>query len=154
MENIGIRENSKIIKIGDRSFRINKFDAMKGSFILFKVMKILTPIFSSDAIKTFRAAKSVEEVDIGNINFTEIMSGLTDMKEEDFVYIQTNCLKTCSEILPSGDVRVLNDNNTYGIIGIEQDIKIVMALTIHTIVFNVSGFFGGSLSDLVKTPGV
>lgn len=155
MENIKIskRDNYKLIEIGERTFKITKFDARRGSFILFKVLGVITPMI--DTLKksykgSIKEVKAVTDVNLEDLNFTELATGLMDMSEEDFAYIQDSCLKVCYEVLGSGDAPVLNQNGTYGVIGLEQDIKTIMTLTIHTIVFNVSGFFGGNLLDLIN----
>lgn len=149
MENIERVQDFKLIDIGERKFKITKFDARRGSFILFKVMGVITPLV--DMMKTsFKDIKSMSDINLENINFTELAAGLTKLDEKDFTYIQDNCLKVCYEILGSGDAQVLNDNGTYGVIGLERDTKAIMTLTIHAIVFNVSGFFGGSLLNFLK----
>ena len=151
MENLNKRATVKIIELEGRKFKITKFDAMKGSYMLFKVIGIITPL-----IETLRKSckgnakdvKDIKDINLEGLNFTEIAAGLVNMKEQDFKYIQENCLKSCYEILAAGDAPVLNENGTYGIIGIETDLKTVMALTIHSLMFNVSGFFGENLFKL------
>jgi hypothetical protein len=52
------------------------------------------------------------------------------------IYVET------SQVSPP----VLNEYGTWGTMDI--DMPLVLNLTIQSLIFNVSGFFGGSLSDL------
>lgn len=140
----------KDIEVNERKFRINKFDARKGSFMLFKMLKILSPIFKTIDIKEIRDElkedeNKDEEKDIfGVINIEEIINSLCELTEEDFRYIQDNCLQVVVEILQSRNAPVLNKNGQYEVIGVEQDTGLIMNLTIQSLMFNVSGFFEGS----------
>lgn len=138
------RQQFKDVEISGRKFRIKKFNAMTGSFMLLKVIGILTPLFKGVDIKKFKDAKSLEDL---NIDFAEALSGLTSLPEKDFNDIQVKCLNICFEDLPGGLTPVLNDNGTFGVIGLEDDTMTVMALTVHVLLFNMMGFFPGNLSS-------
>lgn len=140
MDNI---ENYKDIELSGRKWRIKKFDARTGSYILFKVLGLFTPVLKSLDIK------SIKEIKDENINLTEIAANMMSLEEKDFKYIQDKCLQVCYEILPGGPAPVLNDSGNYGVIGIENDIATVLGLTAHALVFNISGFFAASHSTLL-----
>ena len=131
------REDYKDIELSGRKWRIKKFDAFTGSFMLIKVTSIISPL-----LKNIKPKDVKSEV----INYTDMLSGLTNLSEEDFRYIQGKCLKVCSEMLPSGLTPVLNaDDTTFGVIGLETDTSTVLGLTVQALVFNVTSFFDESL---------
>ena len=135
----------KDIEVNERKFRLNKLDARTGSYMLFKLMKILTPIFKN--IKQ----DSTDNIKLEDLNLDEIAESLFNLPEKEFSYIQDNCLQVVAELLPAGFQKVLNKSGTWGILNIEFDTTLVMNLTIQSLVFNVSGFFTGSpLTSLIK----
>lgn len=140
-----VKPKFKDVDIGERSWRIQKFDARLGSYILFKFLGIISPIFGNLATDV----KSVSDV---KIDFTKALAGIVSLSEEDFHFIQDSCLKVCCEKLPSGFVDVLNSDGTFGVMNVADDIGLVMQLTIHALIFNVQGFFGESL--LNSFPGL
>lgn len=126
----------KDVELGKRKWRVRKFDARTGSFMLFKVMGILAPAFKQLDPKVLKEAK------VEDLNLTELISGLTSLSEKDFNYIQDKCLGVSHELLAAGEVKVLNENGTYGVSNIEFDTSLVLGLTVHALMFNVAGFFG------------
>ena len=134
----------KDIEVNNRNFRLNKMDARTGSFMLFKLMKILTPIFKN--IK-----KDSKEMKLEDLNLSELASSLFDLPENEFKYIQDNCLQVIDEILPAGAQKVLDKYGIFGVNNIEFDTALVMNLTIQSLVFNVSSFFPENLlSSITK----
>lgn len=145
MDNAIPKKNFKDIEINGRSFRLNKLDARTGSYMLFKLTKILTPILKN--VK----ADNLKDFDIDKINLTELAGSLFELPEEEFRYIQDNCLQRVEEILPAGGAQVLNKHGIFGVGDIEFDTALVMNLTIQSLVFNVSGFFEDSpLASMLK----
>ena len=139
MENIKKREDYKDIEINGRKWRIGKFDALEGSYMLFKIIGVISPLLM----------KKGAENESGEVNYTEMLSGITTLSKNDFKEIQISCLKVCSENLAAGLAPILNENGTYGVIGIERDTSTVLALTVHSLMFNVADFFAGSPSSLL-----
>ena len=136
---------NKEIEINGRKFRLNKMDARTGSYMLFKLIKILTPIYKNIKID------NIEELNLDDINLTELMSSIFDLPEEEFRYIQDNCLRVVEEILPAGPAKVFDKYGNYGVLDIEFNTGLLMDLTIQSLIFNVQGFFEGSpLSSIVK----
>ncbi|MBO0571857.1 hypothetical protein FDF50_08285 [Clostridium botulinum] len=131
-------EICKDIEINERKFRLNKMDARTGSFMLFKLMKILTPIFKNIKVD------NTEDISLDDINLTDLMSSIFDLQEDEFRYIQDNCLRVVEEILPAGPAKVLDKYGNFGIMNIELDTSLLTNLTIQSLVFNVKGFFDGS----------
>lgn len=137
-------ENFKNIDVDGRTFRLNKMNAKTGSYMLFKLMKILTPIFKN--IKD-----DAKEVDLNDLNLTEIASSLFDLDEKEFRYIQDNSLQVVQEVLPGGQPFILNKYGEFEALNVEFDTGLVMNLTVQSLVFNVTGFFKGSpLESMLK----
>ncbi|KPV60716.1 hypothetical protein QJ48_04085 [Paenibacillus sp. A3] len=143
-------ENYKNVEINGRTFRIKKFDALTGSFMLIKITGLLAPLFKNLDLRKLKEAKDASEVKLEALNIPGLLSELGNLSEKDFEYVQGKCLQVCSEVLPAGPTPVLNSNGTFGVTGIEDDTMTVLALTAHTLIFNVKGFFSGSpLASLV-----
>ncbi|MCM3141658.1 phage tail assembly chaperone [Brevibacillus sp. MER 51] len=136
------RVSHKDVEINGRKFRIRKFSARVGSFMMIKMTTILAPMFAS--IKPNLNAKSVDDINVDNIDFSGILGQLGNISEKDFDYIQEQALRVCFESLPAGYTPVLNDNRSFGVADIEDDTATVMALTVHAIAFNLTSFFQGS----------
>lgn len=127
----------KDIDIEGRKFRLGKFDARTGSYILFKLVGILTPIFENIKLENLS--------NIDDINLTKLASSLFSLPEDEFRYIQDNCLRAIRELLPGNAPQVLDEYGNYGVLDIEFDTKLIMNLTIQSLVFNVKDFFTADL---------
>jgi hypothetical protein len=137
-------EKYTYVTVNERKFRIQKFNALTGSFMIIKIAGILAPLFKGIDISKVSVAEEPSKVELGGFNILEGISELSKLSEEDFSYVQTNCLKLCREDLPAGLTPVLNENGSFGVIGLEEDTMAVLALTVHALIFNVKGFFQGS----------
>jgi hypothetical protein len=138
------RENYKDIELGGRNWRICKFDARTGSYMIFKLLGILSPAFKSLDLNKIKGQKP-EDFDFNSLNLTEALSGITNLPEEEFFYIQNKCLKVCFEMLPAGMTCVLNENGSFGVLEVEDDTMLVLGLMTHALMFNGQSFFPGSL---------
>lgn len=137
--------NDKIIEIKERKFKLNKMDARTGSYMLFKVTGILGPMFKKMSLE------DLENLTLDKLNIGDIIDSLCSLSEKDFKYIQDNCLKVVEEILPAGPAKILDKNGSFGVLDIEFDTGLIMALTVQSLVFNVMGFFAGSpLTSMMK----
>lgn len=134
----------KDVEINDRTFRIKKFDARTGSFMIFKITKMLAPIVKNLDLAKLKDVKEASDVDLGAFDLSGIMTELGNLSEDDFTYIQDKCLQVCSEVLPAGLTPVIDKNGFFGASDLEEDTMTVLALTAHAIIFNVHGFFQGS----------
>lgn len=149
---------NKDIEINGRKFRLNKMDARTGSYMLFKLIKILTPILEKidlddieDKAPDHTKEKKLEKANLDDINLTDLMSSIFNLPESEFRYIQDNCLRVVEEILPAGPAKVLDKNGNYGVLDIEFNTALLLNLTIQSLIFNVAGFFEGSpLNSIVK----
>ncbi len=155
MENTGTvnkRQDSKTIEINGRKFVLHKFDALTGSYVLFKLVGILAPIFKDMDVKKAKGKlqgldqnenKDMKEEEITGSDIANILTEITKLPKEDFDYIQRNCLMVTNEIYDETSQvspPVLNEYGTWGTMGI--DTPLILNLTVQSLMFNVSGFFG------------
>jgi hypothetical protein len=134
----------KNIEVNGRKFKLTKMDARSSSYMLFKLMKIITPIFKN--IKK----DSLENTNIEDLNLTELFSSLFEMRQDEFEYVQETCLKAVYEILNAGEQQVIDKSGNWGVNDIEYDGALVMQLTIQSLIFNIKGFFSGNLLDSIN----
>jgi len=138
---IAMNSRVKEIEIAGRQFKIRKFEARTGLYVLVKVFGIFIPMIEGIDMNKLISAKTPESpqaIDFSGIDFTKTFSGLMNLPEKEFNEIQNKCLSVCFEVLPGGDIPILNENLTFGVIGLEDD-----AAT-HSLLFNVTSFFKGS----------
>lgn len=136
-------EKTKKIEINRRTFILKKMDARTGSFMLFKLMKLLPSIIEN---------LDIEKIDLENLsldslkklNLTKMLEPVFEMPEKEFCYIQDNCLKVVDELLNAGPQPVLQKNGDWGVNDIADNLSLVMNLTIQSLAFNIMGFFAGS----------
>lgn len=149
-------ENFKDIVVKDRKFRLNKMDARTGSYMLFRLVNILTPLFKG--VDLDKIAREDEENDkenaksfLDSIDLSSLASSLFSLKEDEFRFIQDNCLHAVEEVLPARNAPVLDKNGNYGVSNIEFDVALLMNLTVQSLIFQVKGFFNADLlSSLTK----
>ena len=140
------REEYKDVDISDRKWRIEKFDALTGSYIAFTIMTKMLPVMSGIKSDDAQAAAM------------GLMQSKVNMTKEEFISFQKDCLSVCSEVqtLPNGQqipMPVLSASGSFGPAGLDKDVITVLALTVHSIMFNVSGFFdGNALSSVMGGP--
>lgn len=132
------RETCKYIALKGRKFRIDKFDALTGSYIAYKLMAQMLPGGLDKQISD------------------KMPKGRTVMSKEEFVDLQRDCLAVCKEIVTAGGnempMPVVMANGSWGVAGLEDDTITVMTLTINALVFNVAGFFeGDALKELTQS---
>ncbi|MBZ9633075.1 phage tail assembly chaperone [Clostridium sp. FP1] len=140
------KELFKTIDIGERKFILCKFNALTGSYMLFKLTSIITPLFNE-----IKNIKKTEDLNLEDINLTELASSLFSLPESEFRYIQDHCLMSIKELLPGAQPYVLNEFGTWGNEDIEFDTQLVLNLTLKELVFNIAPFFEGSkLSSMTK----
>lgn len=115
MEN---RVTKKYINIKDRKFALNKFDPLYGSYMALKMM----------------TASGNNGLDVQSL-----ISDLMGSSSEEFEKTQKGVLKYCSEVLPSGEVPLINEEGNIAVMGLTA--PMAMSLFIQTIMFAISDFF-------------
>jgi hypothetical protein len=129
------REDHKIVELAGRKWRIEKFDALTGSYIAYQLMSQMLPGGLDAQITGDQAPK-----------------GRPLMSKQEFANLQLDCLHVCYEVLPAGKAPVIGENGAWGVAGLENDTITIVALTIHALVFNIAGFFdGNALKGLVNS---
>lgn len=153
MEQVNKRVTFKDIAIGTRKFRLNKIDAMTGSYILFRIVGLLAPAFEDILNDTIKEDKSLKDInknktdeDISGKDIIKIFTEITKLSKDDFQYVQKECLKVVHEIFTDDSQPSPPVLDEYGTIGIvDVDTPLIMNLTVQSLVFNLSGFFDVSL---------
>lgn len=126
------RETEKIVTISGRKFKIEKFDALTGSYIAFMLIEKFLPM-------------GLE----AKLGLPSMPTGREMMSRAEFAALQKDCLGVVSEVLPARAAPVIAENGSWGIENIEKDTRLVLLLTVHALAFNVAGFFDGEgLSEL------
>lgn len=136
---MGIQETYKDIEINERNFRLKKIEARTGSFLLFKLVKILAPVFQGLDLD------NLDKVDLNDINLTDALGSIFDLPEDEFRYIQDNCLRVIQEDLSGDFVNILDKDGNFAVADLEYDTGLLMNLTIQSLVFIVKGFFTENL---------
>jgi len=119
-----------------RKFRINKFDARTGSYILYTVMSRFLP----SILQLKSGAETITDMS-KVVNPEDIVSSIA-MSEGEFGKLQNAALQVCEEILPAGATPVVDAAGHFSVIGLEKEAVAVFVLTAQALVFNLSGFFG------------
>lgn len=120
------RETEKIVTISGRKFKVEKFDALTGSYIAFMLAEKFLPM-------------GLE----AKVGLTNMPKGRELLSREEFAQIQKDCLSVVSEVLPARTAPVIAENGLWGVNDIEKDTRLVLLLTVHALAFNIAGFFDG-----------
>ena len=137
------RETEKIVEVLGRKFKIKKFDAFTGSYIMFQLMEKVLPMALESKVPV-----ETEQGTVGTLQ-NELPANRMHMSRKEFETLQRDCLSVVSEVLPAGTRPVFNTNGTWGLNDMEHNTMLVLLLTIHALAFNVGDFFAaGGLSEL------
>lgn len=143
------RTNNKVIDLAGRRFRINKFDAQTGSYIVYQLFSAFLPMVTKGGLPEISDETKLD-------SFVSTLSvNLPTLPKDQFFALQKDCLSVCQELVNETGVempiQVMLANGDYGVSDIENNAMLAMMLTIHTIIFNITGFFsesGLNLKDL------
>lgn len=129
------RETFKDIEVNGRRFRIGRLDALTGSYIVTTIMMQMLPMGMDSSLPGLPEGRSM-------------------MSKETFMDIQKDCLKVVSELKSIGDseapILIMLPDGRWGVEDIEDDTLLVMSLTLHALMFNLSDFFQeGALDNLI-----
>jgi hypothetical protein len=135
-----MRETFKDIEVGERKFRISKFDALTGSYIIYTLLTEILPM---------GIGSKIDGLEKENVN-----KNLPQMTKEKFTEIQKDCLKCCSEIRPEGNVvlpvPIMLKDGRWGVDDIQNDAPLAMLLTIHVLGYNAQSFFQGNALEMFQ----
>lgn len=151
-------EKYKDVTVKGQDYRIGKFTAIDGAFIVPKAAGMLAPIVGPlfESVDLTKFIKAPEDIDFKGLNLAAILGPLSSLKEEDFKYLLDKCLKVCQAKMPSGYVPVVYDNGSFSVAELEEDSSSILALMVHALIHNLAGFFSGSpLTGLLSgIPGI
>jgi hypothetical protein len=140
------REPFKIIEISGRRWRLDKLDPLTGSFLATKIASRLSNLVMGIVAGAINDPAMVT---------ASIANELGAMDKGEFVQIQTDALSAVKELKMVGEVETpspLRLNGKWAAEGLSEDVVLVMALTAHSIIFNVSPFFdGNALKGIITT---
>ena len=126
------REPFKDIELMGRKWRIGRFDALTGSYISALLLMQVIPMGIEGQLGIKMPLSNERSI----------------MEKKTFIELQLDCLRVCSEIKEVGGsvapIPVLMSDGRWGIEDIETDISLVIGLTIHTLIFNITDFFQGN----------
>ena len=129
------RETKKIVEIQGRKFEIRSFDAFTGSYIAFTLMEKMLPMGME--------AKVMNAVKADGGDAAVSLPSRAIMSKADFIAFQRDVLSVVGEVLPGRTAPIINENGSWGVEDIADNAILVIMLTIHALVFNIAGFFGG-----------
>jgi len=141
-------ERYKVVKVKEREYRIGKWSAREGVYIVTKLAGLLAPVFAPllkgmDVNKALNA-KAPSDIDLQNVDIASMFQPLASIPEADFLYLQDKCLKVVQVKLPAGWIDVVNDNGSFALQDLEEDGMLLLTLMVHVIIHNLAGFFDGS----------
>jgi hypothetical protein len=142
-----MHEQTKDVEIGGARYQVGRFSARDGSWVLMKLLPLITTALSATKPENDEAAIAFFARVIGQI-------GQTD--EETFRKIQEHALAVCRRLENGVPMPVFLRPNTWAVKELEYDLVTVLALTANALVFNLSPFFSdGGLKQLFESiPGL
>lgn len=140
-----IRETQRIVKISGRTWKIEKFDALTGSYIAVKMISRLSHIAVGIA------SGNLSDPSIIAIGISEAVGSL---QKSEFFEIQNECLNVVKEIQKVGDKDVENPlrlpDGRWSVSDLESNVLLIMALVTHVLIFNLTPFFDGNTLKELK----
>jgi len=129
------KEKYKDVEINGAWYRIEKFDAQTGSFVVYKLLAQLAPILPM----------LTKEVDSDRFK-NQLPSVLTGLSREDFKTLQIDCLNACSRLEGNAKIPmpIVTADGRLAIEDLNDDTVTIMFLTVQAIAFNMSSFFAGN----------
>ena len=121
------RTTSKVVEVMGRKFKISAFDSFTGSYIAYTVFEKALP-------------RGIEQQFAAGMGGNMPARSQT-MGKQEFIELQRDCLSAVAEILPAGERPLLNSNGSWGVNDIADNTVLVVILTVHALVFNMSAFF-------------
>lgn len=143
-----MREERKIIELGDKTYRVGFFDALTGSHIALKLLS---------KVGYLAAAVTSGELTNSNVLVLEVAGALGGFSRVELNEIQLESLKVCQELTHDKNgqelwVPVVMQDGRFGDKSLAQDPMNVLALTAHALATNILPFFEGDrLKSLLKT---
>lgn len=147
--------------ISTRKFCISKYPARDGlktaRLIIAKLLPVFENIISPAKLAELRKGNMSGEKALELLNVDNVIKALELISDEDLDIIFNRALLNCYELLPAGNTRVLNENGTYGVEGVEHDYILSMRLVAESLIWSIGGFFdvnrlASIMSDIKVSP--
>lgn len=140
------REAHKIVELAGRRFKIGRLDALTGSWFATKLVSRLSNVAMGIMGGTITDSSFV---------IMAVTEEIGNMSRVEFMELESDALSVVSEITNVGgvaevDVPVRTKSGAWGVAGLDDDMVTVMALVVHSAIFNLSPFFDGSALSSVK----
>jgi hypothetical protein len=120
----------KVVEIEGGQYTFCKFDALTA----LKVARLLITKITAAGLPQAGGQESTGDFDV----FARLLS---DVKDEDLDYLVKTALKFCSKMFPAGNTPVINLNGSFAVPEVEQDVFLMLRLTMETILWSMSDFF-------------
>ena len=133
---------TKIVTVQDKQYQIRKLRPNIGSFIITRVMAAGVGANSGGDTPDKSLLTSMFAAFLRGIDF------------DTFSFIQNNCLAVVARMEQIADgplvpMPITTDTGVFAALDIAEDLSLVMALTIESLLFNLSDFFeGGGLKPM------
>ena len=127
-QNVNKRETFRNIELNGRKWRVEKFDALTGSYLAYQLINLALPPMIGKLLAN-------SGIPVGGDHSGRVMS------KQEFMEFQKDCLRVCFEILPARNAPVIAENDNWGVEELEKDLSTVLMLTVHVLIFNVQSFF-------------
>lgn len=120
---------TKDVEIGGARYQVGRIKARPCSFLLATVMTKILPAVVGSALKKDAGAA--------------LEAARALLSEEEFIVIQGHALSVCRRYENGLPMPIFLLPDTWAVKELEYDVVTVMALTIESLVFNLSPFFEG-----------
>jgi hypothetical protein len=136
---MALRQTTSDVEISGRKWRIAMFDPLTGSYIAMKLASKLSGIFMGIA------AGKLEDPMTLVMAISQELGSLTRL---EFIELQSAALSVISEVTIVGGVEapvsIRQSGGTWAVPGLDTDMVMVLALTAHSLAWNISPFFDGN----------
>jgi len=150
------------VTVGEREYRIKKFDARTGlklaRLVIAKaapLIPVLEKIMPDEPVKGKKPAKAPGNAASANDDealYKMVGRVLEELDDSDLDLLIDKCLRVCYVALPAGLQPVIDEVGNYGVEGVEYDMGLTLRLCFEAIKWGASDFFAGnnSLSNLFQ----
>ena len=135
------RTTEKIFEVDERKFIIKKMDPLLGIAIL---KELLTRSFPIDLLSMIDSSGKSKA--LGGL-ISSSSSVITSMGIDEFVEFQRRILSFVYELLPSGEVQVIDKLGNYKVLNLKEDMSLNLRLLVEVLKVNYTDFFIEILQD-------
>lgn len=148
---------SKEVVVGGSRYQITRMNAAVGSWLLFKLIDSLRKLFAQNSTEQDTSPPIVEEdVSRREAATRALIQGMLMTLDRDlFEQVQREALRVVGQYAMVGEKEVvlpiLMGNGNFAVPELKSDIVAVVALTSHSLYYNLSPFFlAGGLDNVLS----